>query len=124
MPLTKAETRDRAANDLGRLRLGQQLQDQDKKRIESGYDEVYAFLKDEGLNTWALTGSVPDKLAPYVVALVCDNCLNTYSVPLERYQRIKLIVNGNPARGELGALDQIRRLVTPKYESLSEPTDF
>lgn len=50
---TKAETRDRAATDLGILRLNQSLQHQDKVRVEAGYDEVHADLKEEGLATWA-----------------------------------------------------------------------
>ena len=113
---TKAELRDRAANDLGLLRLGQSLQAQDVTRIESGFDEVYADLKTDGLNVWASTGSCPAELTPHVAALIADNCLNTYGVSPERYQRIKN-ASGNAKR-------EIRRLITPEHESVDEPTDY
>lgn len=120
MAKTKAEVRDRAATELGRLRLGQSLQHQDKVRIEEAYDEVYADLKDEGLNTWASDASVPDELVPFVSALVALRCTNTYGVSQERLQRIMSVtgVDGNLAKRE------IRRLVTPAYESMEDPADF
>lgn len=113
---TKAEIRDRAASDLGRLRLGQSLQNQDKVRIEAAYDEVYDALKDEGLTIWASDGEVPTRCVPHVVALVADNCLNTYGVSPERFQRIKMAV-ANAER-------EIRRFVAAPHESLDEPTDY
>ncbi len=113
---TKAELRDRAANDLGLLRLGQALQAQDVTRIEAAFDEVYADLGTEGLNVWSSSGSCPAALNPHVAALMADNCLNTYSVSVERYQRIKA-ASGMAKR-------EIRRLVTPEYESVDEPTDY
>lgn len=113
---TKSETRDRAANELGILRLGQTLQDQDKVRIESGYDEVYENLNEQGLAIWATTGEVPTKLVPYVVSLVADNCLNTYQVSEGRYRRIKLTA--------LTAVREIRRLVQPEFESVEPMRDF
>lgn len=120
MAKTKAEVRDRAASELGRLRLGQSLQHQDKTRIEAAYDEVYADLKVEGLNTWASDASVPDELVPFMSGLVALRCVNTYGVSPERFQRIVAVtgVDGERAKRE------IRRLVTPRYESAEEPTDF
>ncbi len=113
---TKAELRDRAANDLGLLRLGQSLQAQEVTRIESGFDEVYADLKTDGLNVWASTASCPVELVPHVAALIADNCLNTYSVSGERYKRIKIA--SSVAKREM------RRLITPAHESAEEPTDY
>lgn len=113
---TAAEIRDRAASDLGMLMIGQSLQAQDATRITSGYTEVYAALKKEGLATWASTAAVPDELVPYVVALVADNCLNTYGVSTERYNRIKLIV--------ASALREIRKLVAPDYASSDDAVDY
>lgn len=120
MAKTKAEIRDRAAEELGRKRLGQGLQHQDKTRVEAAYDEVYADLKNEGLNTWPSTGSVPDELVPHVAGLVALRCMNTYGISQARMQRILAMTgtDGNLAKRE------IRRLVTPKYESMEEPTDF
>lgn len=120
MAKTKAEIRDRAANELGKLRLGQSLQHPDKVRIESAYDEVYADLQNEGLNTWALTGKVPDKLVPYVSTLVALHCANTYGLSQARFQRIVAMTG---PRGEL-AKREIRRLVTPAYEGVEDPTDY
>jgi hypothetical protein len=113
---TKAEVRNRAANDLGLLRLNQDLQAQDVTRIESGYDEIYAQLKKEGLATWATTAEVPDELVPHVVALVADNCLSTYGVSVERFNRIKT--------SSIPAMREIRRLNAPHYPSQDEPTDY
>jgi hypothetical protein len=117
---TKAEVRDRAANDLGILRLGQSLQDQDKTRIESAYSEVYAALKKDGIATWASTGAVPDELVPHVAALVAHNCLNTYPASPERYQRI---MNAAGMNGAI-AKREIRKMVAPDYASPDLPTDY
>lgn len=113
---TGAEIRDRAASDLGRLALGQSLAAQDATRITAGYAEVYAALKKEGLATWAYASEVPDELVPYVVALVADNCLNTYGVSPERFARIKAVVQT--------AMREIRRLTATDYVSQDDPTDF
>jgi len=117
---TKAEIRDRAATELGRLRLGQSLQHQDKVRIEDAYSEVYEDLKDEGLNIWPSDGNVPDSLVPYVSGLMALNCANTYGVSNERFQRIVAVtgVDGERAKRE------IRRLVNPQHESLEDPSDY
>lgn len=117
---TKEEIRDRAANDLGLLRLGQSLQSQDDVRISAAYDEVHAKLVKDGLAVWASTGDCPAELVPHVVSLVCLNCMNTYPVSTERSQRILLMSGPN---GEI-ARREISKLVTPDYPSQSEPTDF
>ncbi len=113
---TRAETRDRAASDLGILRLGQSLQYQDATRIEAACDEVYEQLKEEGLAVWASDGEVPTKLVPHVVALVADNCLNTYGAAPERYIRIK---NASSI-----AYREIKKLVTPQYASQDNAVDY
>jgi hypothetical protein len=113
---TKATIRDRAANELGLLPVGQTLASQHQTRIETAYDEVYAQLKVDGLNTWASDGSCADELTPHVVALVAFSCLNTYPVSPERYQRITFTASQ--------AIPRIKALVTPEYESIDEPTDY
>ncbi len=117
---TKAEVRDQALELLGVLRIGQSPQDQDKVTIETAYDEVYADLKKDGLATWSSTGSVPAELVPHVAHLVAFARIDVYGVSNERYQRIlaKTGENGWIAKRE------IRRLTTPDYESLEEPTDY
>jgi len=87
---TQAEIRDRAANDLGILRLGQSLSAENATRITEAYTEVHAMLADLGLAVWAIANEVPDAIVQPVVSLVAENCLNTYGVSDTRYQRIKL----------------------------------
>lgn len=111
MAVTAAEIRNRAGVDLGLIPINQSLQSQDSTRITSAYNEVYARLKKEGLATWASTGSVPDELAPLVIVMVCQNCLETYSVSLERAQRIN---NKAGFDGTL-AMRAIRDLVASDY---------
>lgn len=113
---TAAEIRDRAANDLGVLRLGQSLQSQDETRIESAYSEVYAALKVEGVATWAYSGEVPDEIVQHVASLVAENCLNTYGVSQERSQRIKDAASV--------AIKEIRRLTAPSYVSADTAVDY
>lgn len=113
---TKAEIRDRAASELGILRLGQSLQAQDDSRITAGYEEVYAFLVKEGLATWAATGDVPDSVTPYVVALTAKNCLGTYGVSELRYGRI--------VADAVTAMREIRAIISPDYVSQDEPKDY
>lgn len=117
---TVAEIRDRAANDLGILRLGQSLQSQDSTRITSGYNEVYQQLKVDGLATWTSSGDVPTELVPHVVVLVAHNCLNAYGVAPERYQRI---INASGVDGEK-AKKEIKKLVTSYQPSQDNATDY
>lgn len=117
MALTKAEIRDRVASDyLGILPLGQALQEQDKVRIEQGYDEVYEYLKEKKLATWASTASVPTNLVPHVTAMVADNCHKPYGVDQNRLLRIQTAF--------IRAEPKIRELVLPEYVSQEEPKDY
>ncbi len=113
---TVAAVIDRAANDLGLLRLGQTLQSQDSARINSAYNEVYAMLKHEGINNWISTGAIPDEVVPYIAVLMADNCLSTYAVSDSRYKRIK--------QDSVSAMREIRKLTAPKYISQEEPAGF
>lgn len=113
---TVAELRDRAAQDLGVLRLGQTLQAQDATRISQAYDEVYETLSRSGYATWAKAGEIPDEMTMHVSALVADNCLLTYSVPETRYNRIKVAAQI--------AMREIMRHAAEHYESVDEPEDF
>jgi len=121
---TKAEVRNRAASDLGLRRLGQALQDQNKVRIEEAYDEVYADLKVEGLATWTSTGAIPAEVVPHVVALVADNCLGTYGVSIDRYNRIKAVAGDISGPPGWRAKKEIRRIVGEEYDTSEEATDY
>lgn len=118
---TIADVLSRAGNDLGILRLNQSLPAQDNTRITAAYNEVYAALKIDGLATWASDGDIPAALVPHVVALVADNCLNTYSVSNDRYTRIKNAAGAND--GDI-AKRAIKKLIAPDYVSMSDASDF
>ena len=120
MAKTKNEIRDRAANDLGLLRLGQDLDAQNSTRILAGYDEIYQQLKKDGLAIWASTASVPAEIAPYMIALVALNCVATFGVSDKRVERIVLTAGID---GEL-AKKQIRKIVTADFVSQDEPVDY
>ena len=113
---TTAELRDRAANELGLLPVGQTLASNHSTRITEGFNEVYAQLAEDGLNIWASTAECPDRIVPQVVALIAFNCLNTYPVSPERYQRITFTASQ--------AVKSIRSMVRPAHESTDEPTDY
>ena len=113
---TLAQVRDRAANDLGVLALNQTLAAQDSTRITSGYNEVYAQLKRDGLACWALDGDVPDEFVSHVANLVADNCLTTYGVSVERYNIIK---NSIP-----NSVREIRKFASNEYVSMDDGVDY
>lgn len=120
MASTKNEVRDRAAEELGRLRLGQALQNQDDVRITKGVDEVYDTLKEKGLRTWATDGNVPDRVVPWVAGMVAMNCAVTYGISDARYNRLLKKYGQNGWKAER----EIRNLVTPEYASQEEATDY
>lgn len=113
---TKAEVRNRAAENLGILPVGQTLASEHQTRIDAAYDEVYDDLKVDGLATWAEANEVPDELVPYVATLVAFTCTETYPISPARYNRV---VNKAAT-----AKREIRRIITPKYESLENATDY
>ena len=113
---SKSDVRDRAAENLGILPIGQSLASQDSTRISSAYDEVFADLKHDGLTTWASTGTVPSEIVPYLAVLVAASCIPSYPISPAR---IQLLVAQSAV-----AKKNIRRLVTPRYESLDDPLDY
>lgn len=117
MSLSKNDIRDRVASDyLGILPLGQALQHQDSTRILQAYNEVYEYLKEKKLATWAFTASVPTELVPYIVVMVAENCHQTYGVSQERLLRIQTdFIKAEP---------KIRGLVFPEYISQEDPKDY
>lgn len=116
MSVSPTEIRDRAANDLGLLVVGGTLQAQHAARISQGYAEVYANLLKDGLAIWAFANDVPDTHAPYVIALVAENCLNTYSVSNDRYTRIKNAASVAPVKIQAASI--------PNYISTTTPENF
>lgn len=117
---TKSDVRNTAAGMLGRRRLGQAITNDLVVRLDQAYNYVYAELKDEGLNTWASDGTIPDKVAPLISALMALDATNDVGVSDKRLQRI-VIKTGTD--GEK-AIEKIRRKLTPDWESLDDPEDF
>lgn len=117
---TVAAVRKRALHLLGVTPVGQDAYDQDDTRIASAYTEVYNMLKDEGLATWAVAGTVPDKLVPYIAGLMALNANLDFGVSNDRYTRLIAQFGQNG----LLAMREIRALTNPDYESLEEPDDY
>ncbi len=116
MPLSIETVRDRTAELLGILPLGQSLESQDDERITQGYTEVFNYLKTKGIATWSSTADVPDDVGPWVVVLVAHNCLNGYGVSNDRYTRIM---------ADYAVAEQkIRELTNIDNPSQEEPTDY
>lgn len=113
---TATEIRDRAAQELGVLRLNQSLPAEHATRITQGYAEVYAKLKKDGNATWPYAGEVPDEITPEIVFLVAENCLGTYSVSEAKFNRIKL--------GAENARREVRKFTAPDYVSQEEAEGF
>jgi hypothetical protein len=114
--VTKADIRDRTAQEIGILQIGQSLEDTDRVRIEQGYDEVYADLKRNNLNFWSATGDIPNQFVPYVTALIADNISDTYSIPNERYAR--LLPKIQKAKAKIASLG------AEPYKSTKKPLDY
>lgn len=113
---TTIEVRDHALGLLGLIPVGQAAQDQDRVEVESYYTRIYADLLSSGLATWISAGPLPDEVAPHVAALMAWQGTDTYGVSPARYQSIA--AKASVARRE------IRRLVRPRYEGLTDQTDF
>lgn len=117
---TKAQIRQRVGEDLNLVPIGQDLEAQDKNRIDTTYTEVYNRLKKESLAVWASDASVPEEVTPYYIDMMLEKLLTSYSVPPARYERIKRDAGDN---GDI-ALANIAELVIPEYESIESDAGF
>lgn len=113
---TKSEVRNRALQALGVIAIGATPQAQDATRVDAGFDEIYADIKNEGLAIWASTAAMPNEIVPHMVALVAWNCVDDYGVSPARYQRLQI--------AQAAAMPKIRALVVPAYESMENATDY
>jgi|TARA_R110000796_G_scaffold29536_1_gene79716 hypothetical protein len=115
---TKAELNARVAGFLGRKRPSQPINDELNTRINEAFDSVYADLKDDQLVTFPSTetSSLPNAQMPHLAALMAFDCTSDIGVSAERYQRIVSARNI--------AKTNIRRLTTPKYETVDGAEDF
>lgn len=114
--MTLTELYERTGEFLGRKRLGQSMDNSLLVRITAAYNEGYEDLKDDQLVTWAVANSVPNAIGPHLAALMAFNCTSSIHVSESLYQRI--VAARNIAKRE------IRRLVTPQYQTTDEAEDF
>ena len=117
---TKAEVRQQVGEDLGLVPIGQTLESQDRLRIDAAYTQTFERLKEKGLAAWASTGTIPDRLVPYLCLLMEQRLLISYSVPESRYVRI------NSECGPDGdqAMKKIAELIVQEYVSTDDAADY
>lgn len=119
MALTANDVRDRAAQELGILRVGQSLQAQDATRIAQAYTEVYADLETDQLAAF-LSTSVPDEVAYHVIMMVAHNCMGAYGISDARYARIM----GHCGINNEAAKREIRKVIQPWFASQDGVSDY
>lgn len=113
---TKSEVRNTAAGYLGRRRLGQAITDDVKTRLDEAYATVYDQLKDEGLNIWASTGTIPDRVKTHLAALMAWDAKADIPMTKERYNQLLIDYQR--------AMPLMREYLKPDWESQDEPEDF
>jgi len=118
--MTKTEAKQRAAELLKIVPIGQSMESQDDTRMGEAYDEIYAKLQINGTAIWASSGSMPDEVVDDFVHLMADNKINLYPVSDNLYAKIKSRVG----KDGIDSLNNIRRQLGDVYEDLSPPTDF
>lgn len=114
--MTLNEIKFAALELLGISQEGVAMSANHSTRMGRSYDQVFAELKTDGLATWVAAGPIPDELAVHVKAMMAFEAADAFYVSEARYNRI--VAKESVARRE------IRRLVTPDFESLDEPKDF
>jgi hypothetical protein len=117
---TKAEMRQKVAENLALVPVGQAVQSQDQARIDAVYSEIYQRIKEENLAVWASTAEVPDKVSHFYALMMEQRLAISYGISDARYQRI--LGESGPEGDE--ALKKIARLLTPAYESTVENQDY
>ena len=110
-----AQIRNRAAESLGILPIGQVLENQYVVRLEQAYAEVYAEIKEHGLAFWAADADIPDKFTPHIIALVAFNAL---SLGASDSRAAKVSAQASEA------IPMIRELGATRYTSDSYPKDY
>ena len=118
--LTKTEAKQRAAELLKIVPVGQSMESQDDTRMGEAYDEIYAKLQINGTAIWSSAGSMPDEVVNDFVYLMADNKIDLYPTSDSLYSRIKNKVGPDG----ITALNSIRRQLGDVYEDLSRPVDY
>jgi hypothetical protein len=113
---TTEAMKHKAGRLLGFTSWGRALSADDDALLTESYVQVYDDLEEEGIAVWPYTGEIPDRCMPHVAALVAFNVTADKSVSPERYNTILTLRNV--------AKPEIRRLVTPAYESFKAADGF
>lgn len=109
---TTAEIRNKAAQKLGLLGVGQTLQSNISSDLDDAYTEVYGMIESLGLATWGTSSTnVPDALVTPIVDMVAGVRATRYAIPGERFQRIILEYHGGG--GVPSAEEKLRALIAP-----------
>jgi len=117
---TKAEMRQRVAEELSLTPVGEAIASQDATRIDATYSEVYERLKEEGLAYWASSAGVPTKVVPYYALMMEEKLARAYGTSDARYQRILSLAGQD---GD-AAMMKIARLLRPDYQSTDDVQDY
>lgn len=113
---TKAKVKEEAGQMLGIIRIGQSLNPTQDAKMNEYWNETRDELVEEELGVYPAAGPVQDRIKPHVAALMALKGTESFSITPARYQRV--VAKANVAKRE------IRKNVTPKYESAEEPTDY
>ena len=114
---TIAEVKKRVGSLLGLTRVGQDLSEPYVTRINTGYSEVIAALKVDNLVVWnTSTGTIPDSIAPHIIARIAFNLIDEAGVSGDRYDRIVARYNIS--------MPEIRKAIRDDYVDLEEATDY
>lgn len=112
----QSEVRKRALLKLGVGARAQNPTSDQTDDMTNAYNEIYERLSEKKLAFWAQTGTIPDKVANQVAALMAFERVNDYGISNERYQRVAV----EASRAE----PMIRMHAVPTYESSEYPEDF
>jgi hypothetical protein len=88
MATTLEKVRLKAARKLGLARFGQSIKSHHDTDLTEAYNELYDELADFELTKWSSTGSLPDKYADPVAALLAAARVDEYRVSDSRYLRV------------------------------------
>jgi len=89
MSIPATEIRERALKELGVTATAQTTQAEISTDLDQAYVEIYGMLEALTLTTWDFDEEVPDEMILPVVYMVAAARVNAYSIPNDRYNRIR-----------------------------------
>lgn len=115
---TVTNVKERAAQLLGRVRLGQSIPANLDARLNEAYETVYKELEINRQVRWsnASGATIPDEFIGHLAALCAEDCTDSIGVSEARLARIL----GRAERARM----KIPQLTRMDYESLEQVEDF